>query len=161
MEVNYYVSFLFVSVEIKACYTFTAHPDSYSPHISKCGPLSSDPLRPSDLSAAAGFDTVLVFLCAAALGVHFEAETERRKLGLPHRVQFLGRTTSEPEYVHSEEVELRGQKHPACQTATFVLQVPDHGAVKEPPRANLTGTNHQIPDVTSPLNCSLAGEYSG
>uniref|UniRef100_A0AAR2LIV8 Integrin alpha-2 domain-containing protein n=1 Tax=Pygocentrus nattereri TaxID=42514 RepID=A0AAR2LIV8_PYGNA len=58
-----------------------------------------------------------------ALAVHFEADTERRKLGLPHRVHFLGRTASEPEYVHSKEVELRGQNHPACQTATFVLQV--------------------------------------
>uniref|UniRef100_A0AAR2J3V0 Integrin alpha-2 domain-containing protein n=1 Tax=Pygocentrus nattereri TaxID=42514 RepID=A0AAR2J3V0_PYGNA len=57
-----------------------------------------------------------------ALAVHFEADTERRKLGLPHRVHFLGRTASEPEYVHSKEVELRGQNHPACQTATFVLQ---------------------------------------
>ncbi|KAK1799819.1 hypothetical protein P4O66_006347 [Electrophorus voltai] len=77
-------------VEIKACYTYTAHIDSYTPHIT--------------------------------LNVHFEADTERRKLGLPHRVQFLGRTASEPEYVHSEEIELRGQKHPACQTSTFVLQ---------------------------------------
>uniref|UniRef100_A0A4W4G517 Integrin alpha-2 domain-containing protein n=1 Tax=Electrophorus electricus TaxID=8005 RepID=A0A4W4G517_ELEEL len=77
-------------VEIKACYTYTAHIDSYTPHIT--------------------------------LNVHFEADTERRKLGLPHRVQFLGRTASEPEYVHSEEIELMGQKHPACQTSTFVLQ---------------------------------------
>ncbi|XP_030632438.1 integrin alpha-7 isoform X2 [Chanos chanos] len=79
-----------VCVEIKACYTYTAHPESYSPHIT--------------------------------LGVHFEADTERRKLGLPHRVHFLGRSASEPEYVHAEEVELEGQKHPECQTATFVLQ---------------------------------------
>ncbi|KAL6464686.1 hypothetical protein MHYP_G00270030 [Metynnis hypsauchen] len=79
-----------VCVEIEACYTYTAHPGSFSPHIT--------------------------------LAVHFEADTERRKLGLPHRVHFLGRTASEPEYVHSEEVELRGQNNPACQTATFVLQ---------------------------------------
>uniref|UniRef100_A0AAR2KFL2 Integrin alpha-2 domain-containing protein n=1 Tax=Pygocentrus nattereri TaxID=42514 RepID=A0AAR2KFL2_PYGNA len=79
-----------VCVEIEACYTYTAHPESFSPHIT--------------------------------LAVHFEADTERRKLGLPHRVHFLGRTASEPEYVHSKEVELRGQNHPACQTATFVLQ---------------------------------------
>ncbi|XP_076837830.1 integrin alpha-7 isoform X2 [Brachyhypopomus gauderio] len=77
-------------VEIKACYTYTAHPDSYSPHIT--------------------------------LNVHFEADTERRKLGLPHRVHFFGRTASEAEYVHSEEVELKGQKHPACQTSTFAVQ---------------------------------------
>ncbi|KAL7843017.1 hypothetical protein AOLI_G00245290 [Acnodon oligacanthus] len=79
-----------VCVEIEACYTYTAHPESFSPHIT--------------------------------LAVHFEADTERRKLGLPHRVHFLGRAASEPEYVHSEEVELRGQNRPACQTATFVLQ---------------------------------------
>ncbi|XP_047666119.1 integrin alpha-7 isoform X5 [Tachysurus fulvidraco] len=56
------------------------------------------------------------------LGVHFEADTERRKSGLQHRVHFLGRRSSEPEYIHSEELELRGQNHPACQTATFILQ---------------------------------------
>ncbi|XP_067287260.1 integrin alpha-7 isoform X3 [Pseudorasbora parva] len=79
-----------VCVDVKACYTYTAYPDSYSPHIT--------------------------------LGVHFEADLERRKLGLPHRVQFLERSLSELEYVHSVEVELRGQKHPDCQTVTFVVQ---------------------------------------
>uniref|UniRef100_A0A673JSN7 Uncharacterized protein n=1 Tax=Sinocyclocheilus rhinocerous TaxID=307959 RepID=A0A673JSN7_9TELE len=78
------------SVDVKACYTYTAYPDSYSPHIT--------------------------------LGVHFEADIERRKLSLPHRVHFLGRSLSEPEYVHSVEVELHGQKHPDCQTVTFVVQ---------------------------------------
>ncbi len=48
---------------------------------------------------------------------------ERRKLGLTHRVHFLGRSLSELEYVHLVEVELRGQKHPDCQTVTFVVQV--------------------------------------
>ncbi len=48
---------------------------------------------------------------------------ERRKLGLTHRVHFLGRSLSELEYFHSVEVELRGQKHPDCQTVTFVVQV--------------------------------------
>ncbi|XP_062842262.1 integrin alpha-7 isoform X2 [Trichomycterus rosablanca] len=79
-----------VCVDIKACYTYTAHPASYSPHIT--------------------------------LRIHFEAETERRKLGLQHRVHFLGRRASEPEYVHSKELLLRGQNYPACQSATFILQ---------------------------------------
>ncbi|XP_073681651.1 integrin alpha-7 [Garra rufa] len=79
-----------VCVDVKACYTYTAYPDSYSPHIT--------------------------------LGVHFEADVERRKLSLPHRVYFLDRSLSEPEYVHSVEVELRGQKNPVCQTVTFVVQ---------------------------------------
>ncbi|XP_031423123.1 integrin alpha-7 isoform X2 [Clupea harengus] len=52
----------------------------------------------------------------------FEADTERRKLGLPHRVNFLGRSPSEPEYVHAQEVKLHGQMHPSCQTATFQLK---------------------------------------
>uniref|UniRef100_A0A8B9HP49 Integrin alpha-2 domain-containing protein n=1 Tax=Astyanax mexicanus TaxID=7994 RepID=A0A8B9HP49_ASTMX len=86
------------SVRIEACYTYTAHPETYSPHIT--------------------------------LSVHFEADTERRKLGLPHRVYFLGRAASEPEYVHTKDLELRGQKHPACQTATFVLQVHNHNCVQ-------------------------------
>ncbi|XP_045078744.1 integrin alpha-7-like isoform X3 [Coregonus clupeaformis] len=52
----------------------------------------------------------------------FEADTERRKLGLPHRVSFLGRSAQEAEYTHTDEVELNGQRHPACRKATFQLQ---------------------------------------
>uniref|UniRef100_A0A8C9W1K6 Integrin subunit alpha 7 n=1 Tax=Scleropages formosus TaxID=113540 RepID=A0A8C9W1K6_SCLFO len=55
-------------------------------------------------------------------GLRFEADTERRKLNLPHRISFLGRTASELEYQRSEEVELRGQSQPACKVATFQLQ---------------------------------------
>ncbi|XP_048110159.1 integrin alpha-7 isoform X1 [Alosa alosa] len=79
-----------VCVEVKACFAYSAHPETYTPRIT--------------------------------LTVVFEADTERRKLGLPHRVNFLGRSRSEPEYVHTEEVKLHGQKHPACQTATFQLK---------------------------------------
>ncbi|XP_071778794.2 integrin alpha-7 [Centroberyx gerrardi] len=79
-----------VCVEVKACFTFTAHPEHYSPHIT--------------------------------LVVHFEADTERRKLGLPHRVNFLGRSSLEPEYTQTEEVELHGQRHPVCTSAVFQLQ---------------------------------------
>ncbi|XP_032368683.1 integrin alpha-7 isoform X3 [Etheostoma spectabile] len=78
-----------VCVEVKACFTFTAHPEHYSPHIT--------------------------------LVVHFEADTERRKLGLPHRVNFLGRSSLEPEFTQTEEVELHRQRHPVCTTATFQL----------------------------------------
>ncbi|XP_041095188.1 integrin alpha-7-like [Polyodon spathula] len=56
------------------------------------------------------------------LSVMFEADSERRKLGLPHRVNFLGRKSSEPEYQRSEEVELRGQHARACQSTIFQLQ---------------------------------------
>ncbi|XP_074526414.1 integrin alpha-7 isoform X2 [Halichoeres trimaculatus] len=55
------------------------------------------------------------------LVVHFEADRERRKLGLPHRVQFLGRSSLEPEYTQTEEVEMHRQHHPACTTAVFQL----------------------------------------
>ncbi|XP_029103795.1 integrin alpha-7 [Scleropages formosus] len=79
-----------VCVEVKACFTYTARPTSYSPYIT--------------------------------LEVRFEADTERRKLNLPHRISFLGRTASELEYQRSEEVELRGQSQPACKVATFQLQ---------------------------------------
>uniref|UniRef100_A0A8C6NP72 Integrin subunit alpha 7 n=1 Tax=Nothobranchius furzeri TaxID=105023 RepID=A0A8C6NP72_NOTFU len=58
---------------------------------------------------------------AIALVVHFEADTERRKLGLPHRMTFLGRSSLEPEYTQTEEVELHRQRHPACITAVFQL----------------------------------------
>lgn len=66
--------------------------------------------------------SILISACAA-LGVHFEADTDRRKLGLPHRVRFLERSGSEPDYTHSVEVELRGQKHPDCKTVTFTVHV--------------------------------------
>ncbi|KAK7128255.1 hypothetical protein R3I93_020759 [Phoxinus phoxinus] len=79
-----------VCVDVKACYSYTAYPDSYSPHLT--------------------------------LAVHFEADVERRKLSLPHRVQFLDRSLSEPEFVHSVEVELPGQNRPDCQTVTLVVQ---------------------------------------
>ncbi|XP_061743158.1 integrin alpha-7 isoform X1 [Nerophis ophidion] len=55
------------------------------------------------------------------LVVRFEADTDRRKLGLPHRVNFLGGSSLEPEYTQTEEVELHRQKHPACTTAVFQL----------------------------------------
>uniref|UniRef100_A0A8C7CK43 Integrin subunit alpha 7 n=1 Tax=Oncorhynchus kisutch TaxID=8019 RepID=A0A8C7CK43_ONCKI len=78
-----------VCVEVKACFTYTAYPETYSP------------------------DITLVLL--------IEADTERRKLGLPHRVSFLGRSAQVAEYTHTDEVELKGQRHPACQSATFQL----------------------------------------
>uniref|UniRef100_A0A8D3CDG0 Integrin alpha-2 domain-containing protein n=1 Tax=Scophthalmus maximus TaxID=52904 RepID=A0A8D3CDG0_SCOMX len=78
-----------VCVEVKACFTFTAHPEHYSPHMT--------------------------------LVVHFEADTERRKLGLPHRVNFLGRSSLEPEYTQTEEVQLHQQRHPVCTSAVFQL----------------------------------------
>uniref|UniRef100_A0AAY4ELT5 Integrin alpha-2 domain-containing protein n=1 Tax=Denticeps clupeoides TaxID=299321 RepID=A0AAY4ELT5_9TELE len=61
-------------------------------------------------------------LLPLSLSVLFEADTERRQLGLPHRVSFLGRTPYEPEYVRNVEVRLHGQKHPACQNVIFQLQ---------------------------------------
>ncbi|XP_031700495.1 integrin alpha-7 isoform X1 [Anarrhichthys ocellatus] len=78
-----------VCMEVTACFTFTAHPEHYSPHIT--------------------------------LVVHFEADTERRKLGLPHRVNFLGHSSLEPEFTQIEEVALHRQRHPVCTTATFQL----------------------------------------
>uniref|UniRef100_A0A8D0D3P6 Integrin subunit alpha 7 n=1 Tax=Sander lucioperca TaxID=283035 RepID=A0A8D0D3P6_SANLU len=45
----------------------------------------------------------------------------RRKLGLPHRVNFLGRSSLDPEFTQTEEVELHRQRHPVCTTATFQL----------------------------------------
>lgn len=67
--------------------------------------------------------SLVVFYSHPALVVHFEADTERRKLGLPHRVNFLGRSSLEPEYTQTEEVELHRQRHPVCTTATFQLHV--------------------------------------
>uniref|UniRef100_A0A3Q1B9G7 Integrin alpha-2 domain-containing protein n=1 Tax=Amphiprion ocellaris TaxID=80972 RepID=A0A3Q1B9G7_AMPOC len=97
-----------VCVEVKACFTFTAHPVHYSPHIT--------------------------------LVVHFEADTERRKLGLPHRVNFLGRSSLEPEYTQTEEVELHRQLHPVCTTAVFQL----HESIRDKLRPISLAITHTI-----------------
>lgn len=59
----------------------------------------------------------------SALLVHFEADTERRKLGLPHRVNFLGHSSLDPEYTQTKEVELHKQHHHVCTSAVFQLNV--------------------------------------
>lgn len=59
--------------------------------------------------------------------VQFEADNERRKLGLPHRVNFLGRSSLEPEYTQTEEVELHRQNRAECATAIFQLHVSYYG----------------------------------
>ncbi|XP_038553092.1 integrin alpha-7 isoform X2 [Micropterus salmoides] len=100
-----------VCVEVKACFTFTAHPEHYSPHIT--------------------------------LVVHFEADTERRKLGLPHRVNFLGRSSLEPEYTQTEEVELHRQRHPVCTTAQFQL----HESIRDKLRPISLAITHTIKPV--------------
>ncbi|XP_044067510.1 integrin alpha-7 isoform X2 [Siniperca chuatsi] len=100
-----------VCVEVKACFTFTAHPEHYSPHIT--------------------------------LVVHFEADTERRKLGLPHRVNFLGRSSLDPEYTQTEEVELHRQRHPVCATAVFQL----HENIRDKLRPISLAITHTIKPV--------------
>nr|XP_040059962.1 integrin alpha-7 isoform X2 [Gasterosteus aculeatus aculeatus] len=100
-----------VCMEVKACFTFTAHPEHYSPHIT--------------------------------LVVHFEADTERRKLGLPHRVNFLGRSSLVPEYTQKEEVELHRQRHPVCTTATFQL----HENIRDKLRPISLAITHTIKPV--------------
>uniref|UniRef100_A0A8C7SEE7 Integrin subunit alpha 7 n=1 Tax=Oncorhynchus mykiss TaxID=8022 RepID=A0A8C7SEE7_ONCMY len=68
-----------------------------------------------------GRDGVCWAVPLVSLVLLFEADTERRKLGLPHRVSFLGRSAQDVEYTHTDEVELKGQRHPACRSATFQL----------------------------------------
>uniref|UniRef100_A0AAQ5Y7D7 Integrin alpha-2 domain-containing protein n=1 Tax=Amphiprion ocellaris TaxID=80972 RepID=A0AAQ5Y7D7_AMPOC len=75
-----------------------------------------------------------------ALVVHFEADTERRKLGLPHRVNFLGRSSLEPEYTQTEEVELHRQLHPVCTTAVFQL----HESIRDKLRPISLAITHTI-----------------
>ncbi|XP_035488106.1 integrin alpha-7 isoform X3 [Scophthalmus maximus] len=100
-----------VCVEVKACFTFTAHPEHYSPHMT--------------------------------LVVHFEADTERRKLGLPHRVNFLGRSSLEPEYTQTEEVQLHQQRHPVCTSAVFQL----HESIQDKLRPISLAITHNIKPV--------------
>ncbi|CAN9511815.1 unnamed protein product [Ophioblennius macclurei] len=100
-----------VCVEVKACFTFIAHPEHYSPRIT--------------------------------LVVLFEADTERRKLGLPHRVNFLGRSSLDPEYTQTEEVDLDKQRHPVCTTAVFQL----HENIRDKLRPISLAITHTIKPV--------------
>uniref|UniRef100_A0A8C4SSR8 Integrin subunit alpha 7 n=1 Tax=Erpetoichthys calabaricus TaxID=27687 RepID=A0A8C4SSR8_ERPCA len=76
------------------------------------------------------FDLLLTAFCCTpitlslctVLSVIFEADAERRKLGLPHRVSFLRRKEGETEYQHTTEVVLRGQSNRECHTEEFQLQ---------------------------------------
>ncbi|KAM8867485.1 integrin alpha-7 isoform 1-T1 [Synchiropus picturatus] len=77
------------------------------------------------------------------LVVHFEADTERRKLGLPHRVNFLGRSSLEPEYTQTEEVELHNQRVPGCTTAVFQL----HENIRDKLRPITLAITHTIKPV--------------
>ncbi|XP_065510446.1 integrin alpha-7 isoform X5 [Caloenas nicobarica] len=79
-----------VCVDVRACFSYTASPASYSPRL------------------------VLEYV--------FDADTERRRLGHPPRVSFLGRRPSDPEHQFSDTLELPGQRTRACATATFQLQ---------------------------------------
>ncbi|XP_021238523.1 integrin alpha-7 [Numida meleagris] len=79
-----------ICVNVRACFSYTATPASYSP------PL------------------VLEYV--------FDADTERRRLGHPPRVTFLGRRPSDPEHQFSHTVELPQQHADTCTTATFQLQ---------------------------------------
>nr|XP_046168297.1 integrin alpha-7 [Oncorhynchus gorbuscha] len=80
----------------------------------------------------------------------FEADTERRKLGLPHRVSFLGRSAQESEYTHTDEVELKGQRRPACRSATFQL----HENIRDKLRPIALAITHTIrpPMLSSDTN---------
>ncbi|XP_016525794.1 integrin alpha-7 isoform X3 [Poecilia formosa] len=93
------------------------------------------------------------------LVVQFEADTERRKLGLPHRVSFLGRSSLEPEYTQTEEVELHRQRETHCATADFQLHenIRDklrpislaitHSIKPVPPRRNSAKRPQKLPPV--------------
>lgn len=75
------------------------------------------------LDISASLHALLPRCSRQALLVHFEADTERRKLGLPHRVNFLGRSSLDPENTQTEEVELHKQRHHVCTSASFQLNV--------------------------------------
>ncbi|XP_033823090.1 integrin alpha-7 isoform X1 [Periophthalmus magnuspinnatus] len=77
------------------------------------------------------------------LVVHFEADTERRKLGLPHRVNFLGRSSLEAEYTQTEEVEMHRQRQHVCTTATFQL----HENIRDKLRPISMAITHTIKPV--------------
>ncbi|KAK7909658.1 hypothetical protein WMY93_014342 [Mugilogobius chulae] len=111
-------SVVLFSVDVKACFLFTSHPEHYNPHIT--------------------------------LWVHFEADTERRKLGLPHRVNFLGRSSLEAEFTQTEELHenIRDKLRPISLAITHTIKpVPPrrHSGAKRleklPPVLNVSPSN--------------------
>lgn len=136
------------SVDVQACFSYTASPASYSPRLGEQGDprlrcwgtgtprVGGEGPPPSRLS-----------LCPPVLEYVFDADTERRRLGHPPRISFLGRQPSDPEHQFSDTLELPGQRARACTMATFQLQVG--------PRPRL----HPYP-VSSPLSSSSCPSLS-
>lgn len=63
-------------------------------------------------------------LCAtAAIAFSVEADGVRRKLGLPSRVTFLNKSSTEAERQFNGTLELRGQKKKKCITVTAKVKV--------------------------------------
>ncbi|KAJ8378289.1 hypothetical protein AAFF_G00244240 [Aldrovandia affinis] len=89
------------------------------------------------------------------LSVLFEADTEIRKLNMPHRVSFLGRSAMELDFLHSEEVELSGQEIAGCIVATLQLQE----NLRDKLRPISLVMTHSIKRKQSPLHAKL-GELS-
>uniref|UniRef100_A0A3B3VJV1 Integrin subunit alpha 7 n=1 Tax=Poecilia latipinna TaxID=48699 RepID=A0A3B3VJV1_9TELE len=88
----------------------------------------------------------------------FEADAERRKLGLPHRVSFLGHSSLEPEYTQTEEVELHRQRETHCVLLPVLQEnildklrpislVITHSIKPVPPRRNSSKRPQKLPPV--------------
>lgn len=70
-------------------------------------------------------------LCASAAIVFMvEADGERRKLGLPSRVTFLNKSSTEAEHQFNSTLDLRGQKKKKCVTLRAKVKV--SGGTRDP-----------------------------
>ncbi|XP_006010755.1 integrin alpha-6 isoform X2 [Latimeria chalumnae] len=79
-----------ICMNVKACFSYTANPNTYSPTIT--------------------------------IAYEFEAEADRRKLGLPSRVTFSNQGNNALELQHKGTLDLKGQNSENCKSVELRLQ---------------------------------------
>lgn len=109
------------------CLSYKANLASYNPDLSESQIQHSLPqsfiqtLSPVSLCASAA----IVFMV--------EADGQRRKLGLPSRVTFLNKSSTEAEHQFNSTLDLRGQKKKKC--IMIMAKVKVSGGTSDPSRA--------------------------
>lgn len=105
----------FHSLDVKACFSYTANPRSYSPRLSKMSHLFLPVL------SRVGRLTPCVSLVCLAVAYSLEADAENRKKGLNSRAVFLGGGANS--YNSKGTIVLGSQGKVECVTRQLSIQV--------------------------------------